>query len=243
MSDRRGPRRGGKVDRARAAVAREAAAVMLREGVKQYLEAKRIAARRVLGHDARHRPAALPTNGEIRAELLALVALAEGQDRERRLFAMRVVALELLRELEPWHARLIGSVASGHARRGSDIDLHVFGELDALVRELRARGWTFTEEEVLIRAGGGFRVYHHLHLTDRPFPVELSVYDLSERREVTRSSVDGRPVDRVSPARLEQRLREEHGPAFAAWLRDGALDLAEGPEPGAFDALLRADDG
>jgi hypothetical protein len=68
--------------------------------------------------------------------------------------------------------------------------------------------------------------------------VELSVYDLAERRDVTRSSVDGRPVDRVSAARLEERLREEHGPAFAAWQEDGVLDVAEGREAGAFDALL-----
>lgn len=215
---------------------------MVREGVSQYLEAKRIAARRVLGHDgARHRPAGLPSNGEIRDQVLALVALSEGEHRVRRLFAMRVVALEVMHSLSPWHPRLIGSVWSGHARRGSDVDVHVFGELDALVADLDARGWRHEHDEVLIRVGNTFRTYHHLHLLDRPFPVELSVYPLQERREVTRSSVDGKPIDRVSAARLEARLREEHGEDFATWLRTGELDLDLGPDPGAFDAFLTTD--
>lgn len=216
---------------------------MVREGVSQYLEAKRIAARRVLGHDgARHRPGGLPGNGEIREQVLALVALSEGEHRVRRLFAMRVVALEVMRALAAWHPRLIGSVWSGHARRGSDIDVHVFGELDALTADLDARGWTHEHDEVLIRVGNTFRTYHHLHVLERPFPIELSVYPLQERREVTRSSVDGRPIDRVSASRLLARLREEHGEAYEDWERTGELDLDLGPAPGDFDALLTTDD-
>ena len=245
MSDRkreRASRRAGheRGDRTRQAIAREAASLMYREGVRQYFDAKRIAARRVLGSDeARYRPQALPSNGEIREQLLALVSLAEGQDRTRRLFAMRVVALQVLQALAPWHARLIGSVWSGHARRGSDIDVHVFGELDAIMRDLTEKGWAFEHEEVLIRVSTGFRVYHHLHVTSWPFPVELSIYALSERRDTTRSSVNGHPIDRVSPARLLALLREEHGPAFEEWQRTGVLDFEEGPEAGEFDGLLR----
>ncbi|MCA9491208.1 MAG: nucleotide-binding enzyme [Myxococcales bacterium] len=240
MGDRRRPR---GADRTREVIAREAAVLMVREGVSQYFEAKRIAARRVLGHDdARHRPGGLPSNGEIREQVLALVALSEGEHRVRRLFAMRVVALEVMRALADWHPRLIGSVWSGHARRGSDIDVHVFGELDALAVDLERRGWDHEHDEVLFRVGNAFRTYHHLHLLDHPFPVELSVYPLQERREVTRSSVDGRPIDRVSASRLEDRLREEHAEDYAEWLRTGELDLDLGPEAGDFDALLTTDE-
>lgn len=227
--------------RARHAVAVEAANLMYHEGVDQYFDAKRIAARRVLGSrakDTRFRPQDLPSNGEIREALLALVALSEGPERAARLFAMRVLALEVMRALADWHPRLIGSVWSGHARRGSDVDVHVFGDLDGLTRALTALGWAFAPEEVLIRVPDGFRVYHHVHVTDRAFPVELSVYGLHERREVTRSSVDGKPIDRVSAARLEAKLRDEHGPAYAAWCATGVVDFVEGPARGAFDALL-----
>jgi hypothetical protein len=237
VSDRHDRRRGSGEERQQ--VAREAAAVMYQEGVDQYLEAKRIAARRILGKDAgRFRPASLPSNGEIREQLLALVRLAEGPRQERRLFAMRVEALVRMRALDAWHPRLLGSVWSGHVRRGSDIDLHVFGDLDALVRDVGRLGWRATHEEVPIRVSGAIRLYHHLHVTDGPFPVELSVYAPSERREVTRSSVDGKPIDRVSAARLAARLRADSPDEFAAWERDGTVDFEEGAVPGPFDGLL-----
>lgn len=231
-------------DREREAVAREAARLMYREGVTQYFDAKRIAARRVLGRDARaaqFRPQGLPSNGEIRAALTELVELAEGRDRSRRVFAMRVVALELLEALACWDARLIGSVASGHARRGSDIDLHVFGEPDDIELDVWHRGWTAEREEVLIRVPGGFRKFHHLHVLDQAFPVELSVYPRSERRVAQRSSVDGKRIDRVGPGRLEALIRDEHAEAWAAYVADGVLDLDgldDGPPPGDFAGLL-----
>jgi hypothetical protein len=230
--------------RTRHAIAVEAANLMYREGVTQYFDAKRIAARRVLGaraKQARYRAEDLPSNGEIRAALLTLVSRSEGAEREARLFAMRVLALEVMRALVDWHPRLIGSVWSGHARRGSDVDVHVFGDLDALTRELTRLGWAFFPEEVLIRVPDGFRVYHHLHVTDRQVPVELSVYGAHERHQVTRSSVDGSPIDRVSAARLEAKLREEHEAAFVAWCATGVVDFVEGPRRGAFDALLTDD--
>ncbi|MEQ1567131.1 MAG: hypothetical protein ABMA64_15940 [Myxococcota bacterium] len=236
MSERKRPRAAGRGGGLRGAIAREAAQLMYDEAVGQYFDAKRIAARRVAEHD-RLRARDLPSNGEIREALLELVSLAEGPERSRRLFAMRVEALVLLRELEPWQARLIGSVASGHARRGSDIDVHVFGELDALCADLDARGWAYDSQEVLVRAGGDFRSYHHLYVVGRPFPVELSVYPWEERRIATRSSVDGRPIDRVSARRLEERLRQEHAFDFARWERTGELEFEEETPRGPFGGV------
>jgi hypothetical protein len=235
-------KRGG--GHSRRLIALEAARVMYREGVSEYFTAKRIAARRILGRDAkgaRFRPGDLPNNGEIRDALRELATLAEGAARTERLFAMRVVALQTMRQLEPWHPRLIGSVWSGHARRGSDIDLHVFVEsVDDLEATLRTAGRDLDRSDVLIRVGDTFKTYTHIHLLDAPFPVELSVYLPGERRMTTRSSTDGKTIDRVSPERLEQRLREEHGPAFEAWEETGALNFEDdaGPAPGEFDGLL-----
>ena len=60
---------------------------------------------------------------------------------------------------------------------------------------------------------------------------------------MTRSSIDGKPIDRVSAARLEAKLVEEHGDAFAseAWRRTSALGFVEGPPRGDFDGLLAED--
>ena len=242
----------------RAQIAREAAALMYREGVSQYFDAKRIAARRILGRtaqQAKFRPGLLPSNGEIREALLEMAALAEGSHREDRLFAMRAVALWLMHRLMQWDPRLIGSVWSGHARRGSDIDLHVFVDgVHEIEHALLHLGWDYEHEEVLIRVGNGFRLFHHLHVSGFPFPVELSVYPWAERRTVSRSSTDGRPIDRVSAARLAERIQEDHPAQWAQWSAAGgapsetsllALTIPDdqGEAPGPFDGLLAELDG
>ncbi len=234
----------------RASLALEAARVMYEEGVKQYFTAKRIAAKRVLGRVGgrrlRFRPQDLPSNGEIRDALLRLAELAEGDRRGRRLFAMRVVALEAMRELAPFEPRLIGSVSTGHVRRGSDIDLHVFTDDEgALEAHLRALGWTFEIERVFIVKGGKPREYTHAHVAD-VFAIELTVYARRERFARPRSSTDGKPIERLDVAALEALAAREHPGEWAEYLEDGRVaGLAERleagddePPPGPFDGLL-----
>lgn len=216
-------------ERIRQAIAREAARLMYEEGVKQYLDAKHMGARRVLGRDGghtlRYRPRYLPSNGEIKDALLELAELTEGAERGERLFAMRVVALEHMRALEPFDPRLIGSVRAGHVRRGSDIDLHVFtDDIEVLEQRLHQLRWTYEMDVVTIQVGGGFQEYLHVHVVDALFPVELSVYPTRERRIVTRSSTDGKPIDRMKPARLEALMAQEHPDDWARYVVCGALE-------------------
>ncbi|MCB9766331.1 MAG: nucleotide-binding enzyme [Alphaproteobacteria bacterium] len=239
----------GRRDRLRQQITEEAARLMYAEGVGQYFDAKRIAARRLLGtsgaRQLQFRPRDLPSNGEIREAMLALARRAEGEDQARRLFALRVQALVIMEVLLDFRPRLIGSVSTGHVRRGSDVDLHVFTvDVDVLTAALDAEGIGYTVEPVLIRISGGFKEYTHVHL-DTPFPVELTVYDPRELRVVSRSSTDGRPIDRVDPARLEARMAEEHPAAWAAWTARREIPglatlLAEhaGPPPGLYDGLI-----
>lgn len=242
-------KRRGRSQQLRARIAEEAAGLMYREGVKQYLDAKNIAARRLLGASGARkmhfRPHDLPSNGEIRAALLRLAAQAEGPDRQGRLFAMRAVALETMAALEDFTPRLIGSVASGHIRRGSDIDLHVFSDVEgALTAHLAALRWPCETEQVAIRKDGTIQEFTHVYVT-RSFPVELSVYPRRELRIVGRSSTDGRPIDRVSPSRLAAQMASEHPELWARYQETGAIpelaahvaDAAQGPG-GAFDGLL-----
>lgn len=236
----------------RGRIAAEAARLMYEEGVKQYFTAKRMAGRRLLGRAGgktlRHRPQDLPSNGEIRDALLAMAELAEGERRTRRLFAMRVVALRVMRALDPFEPRLIGSVSTGHIRRGSDIDIQVFtDDEDAFERHLAALGWTFERERVSIFKFGQIREYVHYHVAD-VFPVELTVYERRELRFRPRSSTDGQPIRRVKVPALEALLREEHPEAWAQYEADGTIaDLDEiltaeededAPLPGPFDGLL-----
>ncbi len=234
----------------RAAIAAEAARLMYEEDVKQYFTAKRMAAKRLLGRVAgqrlRYRPADLPSNGEIRDALLALAELCEGSRRPRRLFAMRVVALEAMRALAAFEPRLIGSVSTGHIRRGSDVDLQVFTDDDgALAAHLRALKWVFDKERVTIQKFGEIREYLHYHVAD-VFPIELTVYAARELRFRPRSSTDGKPIVRVTVKALTAMLARDHAEAWARYLADGTIEgLEEAPDddedeelPGAWDALL-----
>jgi hypothetical protein len=235
----------------RAAIAVEAARLMYEEAVKQYFTAKRMAARRLLGRVAgnrvRFRPADLPSNGEIRDALLALAELAEGSRRTRRLFAMRVVALETMRALAPFEPRLIGSVSTGHIRKGSDVDVQLFTDDDgALELHLRALGWAYERERVSIQKFGEIREYLHYHVADA-FPIELTVYERRELRFAPKSSTDGKPIVRVKISALESLLARDHAEAWARYLADGTIDgLAEAqddedddaPTAGPYDGLL-----
>ncbi|WP_437279954.1 nucleotide-binding enzyme [Sorangium sp. So ce375] len=234
----------------RARIAAEAARLMYEEGVDQYFTAKRMAAKRILGRvegrRARYRPADLPSNGEIREALLAFAERAEGSQRTRRLFALRIVALEAMRALAPFSPRLIGSVSTGHIRRGSDVDLHVFpADEEALERHVRALGWTFDRERVTIQKGGELREYVHYHVADAA-PLELTVYAPRDLRTRPRSSTDGKPIVRLGVAALSALCARDHPNAWERYVETGEVEgmdaLLEADEdeplPGPFDGLL-----
>lgn len=222
----------------RAQVAAEAARLMYEEGVKQYFTAKRMAAKRLLGRVAggrlRYHPSDLPSNGEIRDALLALASRAEGSHRTRRLFAMRVLALKAMRALEPFEPRLIGSVSTGHIRRGSDIDIQVFTlSPEALELHMQKLGWAFESERVTIRKFGEIREYLHYHVTDS-VPIELTVYEPRDLRFRPKSSTDGKPIVRMRAAAVEDLVVREHPEEWRRYLADGTIE--------GLDELLSEDD-
>jgi hypothetical protein len=128
-----------------------------------------------------------------------------------------------MRALEPFEPRLIGSVSTGHIRKGSDIDLHVFtDDPDALLVHVKGLGWVYETERVTILKFGEIREYMHVHVKDR-YDVELTVYDRRELRFRPRSSTDGRPIVRVKPAALELLLASEHTEPWRAYLAGGVI--------------------
>ena len=92
----------------------------------EYFRAKLKAARRVAKGD--FKPGDLPSNREIRDQVQAWACLHEGERRTENLRDMRLEALRMMRVLRAFRPRLIGSTLTGHVRRGSDIDLHVFSD-------------------------------------------------------------------------------------------------------------------
>src|SRR5215468_11313384 len=129
----------------RQAIALEAARLMYERIESEYFTAKRKAAKRLCRQGVK--PEDLPSNAEIREQIQVFARIHEGDRRTENLKEMRIEALRLMRLLRPFRPRLIGSVMTGHVRKGSDIDLHVFTDSPALVADvLENEGYQFDVE-------------------------------------------------------------------------------------------------
>ncbi len=186
----------------------EAARLMYFRQESEYYRAKQKAARHICKGWVK--PADLPTNGEIRDEIQSLARLHEGQSRTDNLKQMRLVALRVMRLLQRFKPRLIGSTLTGHVRRGSDIDLHVFSDsLEAITAALDEQMLFYDVEHKRVRKDGVERVFTHIHLKES-FPVELTVYSASLVNHVFKSSITGKAIERASIAELELFLSDEY---------------------------------
>jgi hypothetical protein len=115
--------------------------------------------------------------------------------------------MRLLRRFRP---RLIGSTLTGHVRRGSDIDLHVFSDsVEAVSSALESEGIVHEVERKKVRKQGVEQTFTHIHAHDH-FPFELTIYAANMAHYVFKSSVTGKAIDRASIAELEQRLAAEY---------------------------------
>jgi hypothetical protein len=192
----------------RQAIALEAARLMYERVESEYYTAKRKAAKRLCRRGVK--PEDLPSNAEIREQIQVFARIHEGDKRAQHLRDMRLEALRLMRLLRPFRPRLIGSVMTGHVRKGSDIDLHVFTDAVGLVTDLLEReGYQFDVERKQVVKHNEARVFTHVHVYDR-FNFELTVYAEDKAHYVFRSSVTGGPIERASIRELEELLAREY---------------------------------
>src|SRR5436190_8893779 len=158
----------------RQAIALEAARLMYERVESEYYTAKRKAARRLCRQGVK--PADLPSNAEIREQIQLFARIHEGDKRTQHLREMRLEALRLMRVLRPFRPRLIGSVMTGHVRKGSDIDIHLFTDSVSLVGDLLDQeGFQYDVERKQIVKHNEARLFTHIHIFDR-FNFELTVY-------------------------------------------------------------------
>src|SRR5262249_38342645 len=140
---------------------------------------------------------------EIRDQVQALARMHEGPKRLDTLRAMRLAALHMMRLLARFRPRLIGSVLTGHVRKGSDIDIHVFTNSLALITDLLGElDVPHDVEHKRVVKHGESRVFTHIHVQDR-FNFELTVYPEDKVSYVFKSSITGKAIERASIAELE----------------------------------------
>jgi predicted nucleotidyltransferase len=192
----------------RHAIALEAARLMYERVETEYFTAKRKAANRLCRGNVK--PGDLPSNAEIREQIQVFARIHEGDRRTEHLRDMRLAALGMMRLLRPFRPRLIGSVMTGHVRKGSDIDLHVFSDSAALVTDLLEReGYQYDLERKQILKHQEARVFTHIHVFDR-FNFELTLYAENLAHYVFKSSITGKAIERASIRELEELLKREY---------------------------------
>src|SRR5438132_3463062 len=158
----------------RQTIALEAARLMYERVETEYFTAKRKAARRLCRGNVK--PSDLPSNSEIRDQIQLFARLHEGDQRTAHLKEMRLAALHMMRLLRQFRPRLIGSVMTGHVRKGSDIDIHLFSDSVGLITDLLAQeGYQHDVERKQVVKHGESRVFTHVHVPGR-FNFELTVY-------------------------------------------------------------------
>ncbi|MGE4546130.1 MAG: hypothetical protein AB7D06_18735 [Pedobacter sp.] len=182
---------------------------MYEDGIREYRDAKRKAARRFGSEKALCLGSHLPSNAEIHQELRRLISLYEEEVLPERLLEMRMLALKYLELFGPFTPYLVGSVLSGVVTASSDVDLHLFAddveEVEGFLDE-RDIPWEF--ELVTVRHGGEFHDYPHLYMEEEGYLIECSVYPRSDRHNIPTSSITGRTMERANAKRVRQIIRD-----------------------------------
>lgn len=201
-------------DKLRLSIAREAARIMYEDGVKEYRDAKRKAARYFGPEKTLSLGSHLPSNAEIHEELSRLVRMHEGAVQPERLLRLRLLALSWLELFAAFRPYLVGSVLAGTVTERSDIDLHLFADsVEEVELFLDEQEIPYEAETVSIRYGSEFRDYHHLYLDADGVVVECTVYDSAERHRRPKSSITGRPMERADARCLRELIEKDRHPS------------------------------
>jgi predicted nucleotidyltransferase len=201
-----------KPDKIRDLIACEAARLMYEDGVREYRDAKRKAAKRFGPEQALSLGSHLPSNAQIHEEFARLLQAREEDMLPERLLKLRLAALSYLELFAAFSPYLVGSVLSGAVTSQSDIDIHLFADSTEEVESLLDRlGMSFETETVTVRKGGMMADYTHIYLDDAGIVVECSVYPPEEKNNRTISSITGKPMQRASWKQLKKIIAASLG--------------------------------
>jgi predicted nucleotidyltransferase len=184
--------------------AREAARLLYLGLAEEFKQAKEMAALS-LGE------CVLPSNYEIALELERIADEAEGIERRRLIVRLREEALRVMRILEGFNPRLVGSVWRGTARRGSDIDIVAFAqEPDEVEGRLREAGLALDREDVVTQKDGRLITSRHIRFRiDGGGEAEIVVRPPDESDLYERCDIYGDPKRGLSVEELEEVLRRD----------------------------------
>jgi hypothetical protein len=188
-------------------LADEAARLMAEHGVSDFALAKRKAAER-LGVAVR---GVLPSNAHIQERLAARQRLFEPDAHAAHVARLRLIAVELMDQLEEFRPRLVGAVLDGTATINAAVELHVFSDspesVAAAIEEVggrardRQRRYRFGAEAIADIPGFGIAIDGE--------EVQVMVFPERGSHHAPQSPIDGRPMRRASRAAVTALLESE----------------------------------
>lgn len=194
----------GRADALRAAIAQEAARLMVESGIQDFLLAKRKAAERFGVSEG----SALPRNTEIEAALVAYQRLFGGGLHGTNLRTLREAALRAMQLLTAYQPRLVGPVLAGTATANSDVQLHLFCDRPESVHillldkhlpfEVVERRLRYQADRYVQAPGLRFDVAE--------ITIEALLFGLDDIRQAPISPVDGKPMRRADIADVQALL-------------------------------------
>ncbi|UCG73796.1 MAG: hypothetical protein JSV45_05340 [Chromatiales bacterium] len=194
----------------RASIADEAARIMMERGMTDFRLAKAKACER-LGLNT----GPLPSNEEVEAALAARNRIFHGDRHDLQLRRLREAAVQVMRRLDAFSPRLVGSVLTGTATEHSAIDLHLYtdtpetvgAQLAALGLEARTIQFQHQWRRGEAQTVPGYRFY------EQDFEYLAAVFPERRRAHAPLSRVDGRPMRRANQREVARLLDDEGLPS------------------------------
>ena len=185
-------------------IAHLAARLMAEDGIEDYAQAKRKAARQAGASDTRQ----MPNNDEIDAALRLYRELYR-HDYAAELRKLRRLALEIMRELAAFNPYLTGSVLRGSAGKYADIHLQLFNDNAKSVEHyLLSRNIRFRSGEARLYAGDMPLVAPVLIFDRDGYEVHLALLSPHDLRTQLKTSIEGKPIERAKPAAVAALIAE-----------------------------------
>ncbi len=116
-------------DRIRKNIAHEAAKLVAREGLDDFLLAKKKAAQQLNVNNKR----LLPSNSEVEVALIEYQSLFHSEEQQQTVLEYRKIAYKTMQMLAEFKPLLVGSVLSGTANESSEIIIHVFSDSPEII--------------------------------------------------------------------------------------------------------------
>jgi len=188
----------------RESIANAAARLMAEDGIENYAQAKRKAARQVGATDARQ----MPTNEEIDAALALYRGLFQ-HDHSTQLRELRELALAVMRELDAFNPHLTGSILRGSAGKYADIQLQLFCDNPKSVEHyLLGQGIQFRSAETRLYAGDMMIAAPVLIFNRDSYDIYLTLLSLRDLRLPLKTTPTGKPLERAKADAVEILIAE-----------------------------------